>query len=78
MKIVDLEGEKMSRAFLIGAGDTTAQYPNAPLCKNFFGRLGGKGDKTNLFSHVEKITEPYRKDFLVQNQYKPLIMNRHC
>lgn len=53
----------MSRAFLIGAGATKAQYTAAPLCKNFFSRLAG-GNTKSLFSHLDEITEPYRKDHL--------------
>jgi len=52
----------MVRAFLIGAGATTAQYDKAPLCDNFFAHLKNKNHP--LFSHLETITESYRNQYL--------------
>lgn len=47
----------MIRAFLIGAGATKAQFPNAPLSNDFFEKLSAI-DNT-LFDAINHITQPY-------------------
>ncbi|OQX56565.1 MAG: hypothetical protein B5M53_00750 [Candidatus Cloacimonas sp. 4484_209] len=47
----------MSRAFLIGAGATKAEYRDAPLSKNFF-KFVGRQDK-ELFKAIKDTIEPH-------------------
>ena len=47
----------MTKAFLIGAGATKAQYDTAPLCNNFFQRLSEKNDK--LFKFLKNSVKSY-------------------
>lgn len=47
----------MKRAFLLGAGATCAQYPDAPVCQNFFEKLDNVNDK--LHDELQNVIQPY-------------------
>jgi len=62
----------MTKAFLIGAGATKAQYDTAPLCNDFFQRLSEKNNKLFNFlknavkSHINRDIEKLNIEYVMK------------
>ncbi len=65
----------MSKAFLIGAGATRAEYPQAPLSNDFLGKLKAHENPLarNLFAKLKEATQTYLKKPLEESNIEDVM-----